>query len=60
MDQKEMRVMVETNDGQTIWLPASQVEAWKRGQEKLAQGDPEALKRKEQLKSELRRKLLDF
>ena len=43
-----LRVEVEGRDGHSVWLPAGEVAAWRRGQEKLRQGDPEALKRLEQ------------
>jgi len=36
--QNEMRVAVETENGHTVWLPASQVAAFKAGQQKFKQG----------------------
>ena len=62
MDEKkqELRVEVEHPDGGSVWLPISEVDAWRRGQEKLRQGDPEALKQLEQQKSEDRKFLAEL
>ena len=48
---------IETEDGQSVSLPADKLSSWKRGQELLKKQDPEALKRKQRLKDELLSKL---
>lgn len=51
-EQFEVRAMIDTPDGGSVCLPTSEMDAWRRGQEQLKQGDPEALKRLEQLQEE--------
>ena len=59
-DKQNIRVAVEAEDGSTVWIPREQVQYWQAGQKLLKRGDKAALKRKEQLKSELLRKLRDL
>ena len=45
--KKEPRVAVETESGHTVWLPQSQVAAFRAGQERLKQGQrPKEAERK--------------
>ena len=50
-------VLVETENGLMAEIPEEKLEAWKRGQEKLKNKEPEAIKRAEQLQSEILSKL---
>ena len=39
MAEKETRVAVQSRSGQTVWLPKSQVAAFREGQKKLQRGE---------------------
>lgn len=56
-EQEEPRVALEAFNGHLVWVPISKAEAWKRGQEKLKAGDPEALMRLEELRSRVMQRL---
>lgn len=51
MAEKEARVAVQSRSGQTVWLPKSQVAAFRAGQKQLEQG--KAPKDAEQRTSEI-------